>query len=321
MNDLRDIVRRASLAPSVHNVQGTRWRQEEGEAFGLYWDDAVSLTVGDPTRRDAGLSLGAAAEATVLALSEAGQGAEVGDRWAPCDAPLIPGAVIRPSGPAPVDPLAPFLKKRFTWRHGFAAGTPQLAGWVPEDTFLFTDHSAKAWFADENDRASLRIMRSAPFRRELLRWMRLSRLHPRRGKDGMDRAAMGMTRMEAVAARLVLGPLWPLVDRLGASAGIVAEAEKTRSAQVIAVFHRPEDESPVVSGRAYLRLWLEATRLGYAGWPMAALSDDPASHEAVAARSDLPQGRRIVQVIRFGLAPGPMPPRARRPLDELILPA
>lgn len=42
--------------------------------------------------------------------------------------------------------------------------------------------------------------------------------------------AMALGRIEAIGAGLVLGPLFPLLDRLGLAGAVTAEAGKARSA-------------------------------------------------------------------------------------------
>jgi hypothetical protein len=217
-----------------------------------------------------------------------------------------------------LDPLETHLEQRFTWRSSFKVDAAANVDWATADAFLVTQRDDKAWLADRNDSTSLKIMRGAPFRHELLGWMRLSARHPRYACDGLSREALQMPVRDARLAGLALGPLWRLCDLLGLTQAITAEAAATRSAAAIACFHRPKDESPVTSGRAYLTMWLDATRQGYAGWPMAALSDDVVSRDAVCQRFGIGPERQLVQVIRFGPPAGPPPPRARRPIGELL---
>ena len=106
---------------------------------------------------------------------------------------------------------------------------------------------------------------------------------------------------------------------MGLAKGLTAEAEATVSASLIAAFHRPKGESAVESGRAYLRLWLAATQLGFAGWPMAALTDNAAAKIELERQLAVPEGRELIQVLRFGKANEAAPPKARRPLAEVIL--
>lgn len=313
------VVGHAALAPSVHNTQPARFRND-GDEIVVLADTSVALPVADPDLRDMGLSLGAAVEAAVLALSQNGHGATVENVWDPAAAAALrPAAIIRLAGQASLDVLAKQLPLRFTWRDTFASGTPNLFGWTPSNALLVTDHPGKAWIATANDEASLRVMRGRGFRRELLGWMRLKPRHPRYALDGMNTENLHLTDTEARIAPIAMGAAFGLLDRVGVADGLVAEADKTRSAQLIAIFHRPLDESPIDTGRAYLRLWLEATKLGFAGWPMAALTHDAQARDALCARYALPDNREIVQVLRFGRASGVLPPRARLPLTDLIV--
>ncbi len=321
--DLSAIIARAALAPSVHNTQPARWRVTDDSLL-LGCDSATVLPAGDPEGRDAGLSCGAALEAAVLALSAQGIGAHVTDHWPQNDTATIPGfrlaATLRPGAPAMKDPLEPLLDSRFTFRAAFLPAIPTMwRDWHPDDAILLTDPKDKDWIATLNDRISLQILRQTPVRQELLHWMRLSPGHPRYAFDGMNRAALRMSAPVAFAAGLTLGPLWPLCDRLGLTHAMTAEAKSTTSAAVIAAFHRPVGESLVTTGRAYLRLCLGATRCGFAGWPMAALADDPDTRATIAARLGIWPDRRLIQMIRFGIPAGPMPTRARRPLSEVII--
>lgn len=321
MDDLtfRAVLARAVLAPSVHNVQPARCRRVEDGVI-VAADLAVGLAVGDPEGADAGLSCGAMIEAFVLAASAVGVAVSVEDLWLADDKAAWPGhrlAARLRFAPGEVDPLHDQLEARFTWRGPFGPAPDGLSDWHRDDAVMVRDAAARARVAARNDWASLQIMRHAPFRRELRHWMRLSPGHPRYAHDGLNRAAMRMGGVEAMLAPWALGVLWPLMDRLGATRGMTAEAGATVTAPVIACFHRPEGESPVTSGRAYLRMCLEAAARGMAGWPMAALSDHPVTAAQIKAEFGIGSDRRLVQVIRFGVPTGPMPARARRPLSEV----
>lgn len=318
----RAAVARAALAPSVHNAQPARWHLN-ARTLSLLADPAVSLPVGDPDGQDAGLSCGAAAEAMVLALGALGIGADVTDLWDSGAGSPVPAyklaatLALRPE--AESDGLADQLETRFTWRGGFADGPADLFGWSRPDTILVTDRARRDWLAELNDDVSHEIMSRRPFRSELLSWMRLRRGHKRYAIDGLSADALGLSAAEALATPVALGPLWPVLRLFGATRGLVAEAGATRTAPVIAAFHADAVASPVTTGRAYLRLCLEAASLGFAGWPMAALSDHPRSRDEISKRLNLPAGHRLVQVIRFGVPTGTAPARARRSVDELIL--
>ena len=117
---------------------------------------------------------------------------------------------------------------------------------------------------------------------------------------------------------LGFGALWPWLHLLGRTSRMTAQSDFTLTAPILACFHRPKTESPVTSGCAYLRFWLEATSLGLAGWPMAGLTDDADARSEICAHHSIPQDHKLIQVIRLGQPTGPRPPQARRPLSELI---
>jgi hypothetical protein len=193
-----------------------------------------------------------------------------------------------------------------------------MYGWTRADTRLIVDLTSRDWIAERNDWASFEIMQSTGFRRELVSWMRLNDTHPRAGLDGMDRASMRLSRGEARAVPFVLIKLWRFLNGFGFTKNLTAEYEVTLTAPVIALFHCDNTENQVASGRAYLRMCLEAASLGFAGWPMAALSDHPTTNRQVCDRFGIGPDRRLVQVIRFGIPTGDAPRRSRRPLAEVL---
>ena len=314
------MVRLAATAPSIHNAQPARWRSVVG-GLEIAADLSVRLPQADPEGAGVALSVGAAVEATVLALSRSDVAAEVTPLWAGDDARSWPGhrmaARLTLSDGAPL-PLADQLEARFTWRGRFETAPPRLFGWTRGDTVMVLDEDGRGALAALNDEASLRILRGKAFRQELLGWMRLTTRHPRYRFDGLSRAALRLSPRDAKSVKLGLGPLWPLLDWAGRAEALVAEAPLTMSAPLIALFHAPRGADPMETGRGYLRMWLEATALGLAGWPMAALSDDAEARAEVEARFPMPEGHRLVQALRFGVPTGDRPPRFRRAIEEVL---
>lgn len=317
-SDFEDVVRRAALAPSVHNTQPTRWRLS-GESIEIFCDGDVQLQVGDPDGRDAALSCGAAVEATVIALSELNIAVDVVDCWAGAGSGLRPVAVLSFAGKTERDPMSRQLELRYTHRGMFDDEPVSLFGWDRADVALITDRTRKAWLAQLNDEVSLEVLRDRPFRKELLAWMRLVPWHRKYAHDGLNREALRLSTLTAFAARLVFGPLWGVCNLLGLTKSITSEADATQSAQAIACFHRPRQESPIETGRAYMRMCLGAAHLGMAGWPMAALSDTRASRDEICAKLAIPNDRRLVQVIRFGKVDASPPPRVRLAVSSLVV--
>ncbi len=311
-------VARAALAPTVHNTQPARWVRDEN-VLSLFCDTNVGLTVGDTTGRDAALSCGAVLEGMVLALSAHQITADVtltGADTAPNQGLVAVAHLELSSGGE--DGLHQQLENRFTWRGAFAPDPVKLFGWTRADARFVLDEPSRTWLAERNDWASFQIMQHAGFREELVDWMRLRDTHPRAGLDGMDRASMQMSANEARMASLALVKFWRFLNIFGFTKGLVSEVDVTLTAPLIALFHIDKSESQIVAGRAYLRLCLEASMLGLAGWPMAALSDNPTTNAQVCEHFGIGPDRRLVQVIRFGQPTGEAPKRARRPLSEVI---
>jgi len=312
-------VQRAALAPTVHNTQPGRWVRD-GNVLSLFCDTTICLPVYDPDGTAAALSCGALLEAMVLALSALGFGVRValtGKTLAP-DQGLVAVAHLTVDR-GDEDGLHHQLEHRFTWRGAFADTPVELFGWTRPDARLVMDFASREWLADHNDTASYATLQSNGFRKELLSWMRLKNEHPREGLDGMDRSALLMTRHQARMVPWTLGRFWPVLNRFGVTKAMVSEQSVTLTAPVIALFHRDIHEDLVTSGRAYLRMCLEAASLGLAGWPMAALSDHTQTRAAVQAKFGIPSDRRLIQAIRFGAPTGDAPQRARRPLDEVLI--
>ncbi|WP_184719980.1 hypothetical protein [Caulobacter sp.] len=313
---LRALVAEASLAPSVHNIQPTRWRADKGRVL-VVADPARRLPVGDPEGRDVAVSHGCAVEGFRLAAVARGLAVQV----APGDDGV---AVLGLAKGGEVDPLGAFVGMRRTYRGRFQAdgGTREacarLAG---PDLIVIEEPRAIAEIAALYDDASLRWFRKADYRAELVSWMRLSRRDANWARDGLNAEAMEMSPFEAVGAGLVLRPgVFEALDRLGAAGALVAEAPVVRSATAVALLHRPVDEPPFETGRHFYRTWLSFTAAGLSASPMAVLADDLDAAATLAREYGLGPDRRLITAFRLGLAPRrDLPPKPRLPLDSLIL--
>ena len=323
-DDIAALVAEANLAPSVHNTQPTRWRLAADGSVLVLEDTARRLTIGDPTGRDAAVSHGAAIEGFAMACAARGLGVGVDVLEGPEDAGLRPVARLTLSPGAPTDDLRAFVPARRTYRGAFARpAQPVLLEALAssDDAHLADTSPSVARLAHLNDVASLRTFRDGAYRAELLSWMRLSRRDPRWAVDGLNAEAMEMSRFEAAAAGVVLGPgMFEALDRIGAARLFVAEADVVRSAQAIVLFHRPSSESPLLTGRRFYRLWLEFARLGLSAAPMAVLADDESTRSIIAREFGLPIGRRLITAFRLGLAPPRnLGPKPRLPVKELLI--
>jgi hypothetical protein len=323
--DRTTLVRQATLAPSVHNVQPARWRLVNGNELLLLEDKSVRLLAGDPTGHDARISLGAAAEGLRLAASRHGLSLQSLPDLPQEDDELAPIAVYRlvPDKAAP-DPLAELVDARRSWRGAFAPATAEdrkmALALASEDSTLIADPEQLRVLAKLAERASYQFLADQSFRRELLSWMRFSSRHPGWNRDGLNAEAMAMGRIEAIGAGLVLGPLFVLLHRLRLAAPLVSEADKMAGACGLLLFHRPQGEDPFVSGAHFYRCWLRIEEAGFGAAVVAALADHRPVAEEVTRLAALPSGRRLVSSLRIGRRPaGSSAPRARRPIGDVLV--
>ncbi|HSJ77699.1 MAG TPA: hypothetical protein VK913_03090 [Erythrobacter sp.] len=318
---LRRVVGAALASPSVHNVQPARWRID-GDALVLLEDVSRRLNVGDPQGNDAAISLGAAAEGAAIAASGEGLATRV-ERIDGEDRDFRKVARLTFAPGAAPDPLLPVLEMRASWRGGFLAPTAQdceaAAALAGADCTVISDPAAIAAAAATYDRASYAIMRGPGFRAELTHWMRLKRSHPEWARDGLNAAAMQLSGAEALAAGAVLGPLFRPLAAMGLAPALLAEAKGFAHAAGVALFHRPADEDPFDSGRAFHRLWLAIDAVGFGANVLAAVADHNETAAALCRDHGIPEGHRLVSAFRIGRRDGQRFPRARLPLDEVLV--
>ena len=322
--DREALVAEAMLAPSVHNVQPARWRLAGEDGLLLFEDLRRRLEVGDPSGNDAGISLGAAAEGMRLAASRRGLALVAHDAPLPEEGlrPVAAYRLVAADGVA--DPLAEPVEARRSWRGDFVrpgADDRQAAlALAAEDAAVLVEPETLARLARLFDRASYGFLRVPAFRRELLSWMRLSPRHPRWSHDGLKAEAMAMSRIEAWGARFLLGAGFGAFDRLRLARPLLAEGSKIAGAAGLVVFHRPASEPPFASGAHFYRLWLRLEAAGFGAAVLAALADDRAAADEVAALAGIPAGRRVVSAFRIGRRPpSALPARARRPIAEALV--
>ena len=318
------VVAEAARAPSVHNTQPVRWRLR-GVRAALTLHPSRLLAVGDPAGRDAMVSLGAALEGTRIALALRGHGMtdpELGARGAAVRIALGGAA---PGEVAEAAHLSALMDARRTHRGPFAATSREtrarLRGWAEAapDIRLVDAPEGVERLLRLGDGAALGALDGRAYRRELLSWMRLHRGDPRWSRDGLNAEALGLSRIEAHGAGLVLGRAWGPLTRLGAARRLLSERGASRGLAGVVVLHRAEGEHPAEAGRALLRALLDLMALGLQAWPMGALTDDLAARAAVARAAALPDGRVPAAVLRVGRpAEGAAPPRARLGPEEML---
>lgn len=323
--DLRSLVEEARLAPSVHNIQPSRWRIA-GRQVELLGDPARAIPAGDPHWRDWWLSHGAALEGFDIALGRRGFAMEdlaIEEATAPeSTRDLVPVAQFEIAA-GETRPACP-VESRASWRGRFTADASANAaverfGAGRDDVSLVRHRKDIAAVAALAERASMHFLRNPRNRAERLQWLRLTRWHASYERDGVNAQALHLGALQALAAGLVLGPLFESLDRVGLAALLLSEASKSRSAAAFVIFHRPIGEHPVRSGRAFYRAWLEMEQLGLKACPVSVLVDSPESC-AHLTHAWVPSDRQIISVFRTGHPLKPVPVQhARLPAGELIV--
>lgn len=319
----QELVAEARLAPSVHNVQPARWRLQ-GDVVDLFEDRTVRLNAGDPSGHDAAISLGATIEGMSLAAGKRGLALTETDGNVQDREELRFVARFALTGTANADPLAEHVEARQSWRGPFTDPTPQdrhaARALNAGDCAVVADHVDIAALAKVIDDASFGFMARSDFRAELLSWMRLKRGHPKWARDGLNADAMGLGAIERTGASLVMGPLFKPLNAVGLAAPLLAEAAKTKSAAAIVLFHRPINEAPLVSGRAFYRVWLLMEAPGFGAAVLAALADDPIAAKFAAQMAGISPDRRLVSAFRIGRRPVQAKyARARRVVDDILI--
>lgn len=323
---LRELVAEARLAPSVHNIQPTRWRLLGDGRLLLVDDTSVRAPVADPEDHDVLVSHGAALEGMSLALDRRGLTlADVTFAEQPLSQQYRALCTLTVGAAVNRDPLLPSVPRRMSWRGTFVR-SPQDEGALAritsarDDVVCIRDRQAIADIARWADQAELSFVRRDDYRRELLDWMRLSPGHPHYQRDGLNREALAMNAVEAAGAGFVLGSLFRPLDRLGLAASLLSDRAKTSSAAAIILFCRPRTEYPLVTGRNFYRVWLEIDRAGLAACPISALADHPGFNEKLRKLGNIGEGLRLVNLFRVGHPSKSQAPRHfRLPVDQLIV--
>jgi hypothetical protein len=326
-DDFRALVAEARLAPSVHNIQPSRWRLQGGW-ISLLGDTARAIPVADPEGRDWRISHGAALEGMAMALAARGLAmANLKALDRPPESasglqPILGFDVITGTRATTVDNA---IIRRTSWRGAFNPVTAESNAALDRLAVLRDDLALLRGLAVKDmallsDKAGLHFLRDSSHRAELLQWMRLSRGHADYHRDGLNAEMMQLGALEAFGAGLVLGPLFNVLDRLGLAGMLVSEAAKTVSAAAIAVLHRPDGEDTITSGRAFYAAWLAMETCGLQGAPLSVLADWDVARNELMQRCAIPAGRRIISAFRIGEpAAAPRTSHARLPVDELIV--
>lgn len=314
------VVAEANRAPSVHNIQPTRWRLDtERRQIELSLDPARRLPAADPSGRDLLISCGAAAEGTVIALSRHGMGVSAIENM-----PDNRFVLTVTDGATP-DQHLPCVDMRRTWRGLFSPAVDvsldALKNAYAQNVVFIEDTAGLAQVADLNDSASLDFFKNKSFLSEMRAWMRFSPRHKNWSRDGMNAPSMAMSWWEArIAAQLLRPQVFAVIERMGLARAVISDEAKIKSAAATVLFCRPKSESLFDKGRALYRFWLDITAQGLHACPMAALSDTPQAESVLRRTYNISPDLDMVMALRIGRVDNaPHVSRSRLPIHETIL--
>jgi hypothetical protein len=322
----RALVEEASRAPSVHNIQPARWRFV-GDSVVLFRAIDRVLAVADPSGHDVDASLGAAFEGFSIALSRLGLVARdimdaAGFTASGC-APVLLASITRATA-ATSDALAPWVFERRAFRGRFEPPKPDdaraLLALKNDDVVLIPAVRLSA-LASHHDAATWAFESRREYHRELWAWLRLSRQHPRYGRDGLNADCLALSGLERRAASVLLRPaVFGPLSAFGIARHLISEAPQVRSATTALLFTPRRTDTPFDVGRRFYRLWLEVTALGFHLAPMSASADHESTRDLLARESGVSSDRRIANVLRVGrIRPGAAALSPRLPVDELLV--
>lgn len=314
---LRQAAIRGSLAPSVHNTQPWRWRLGR-TSLELVADPSRQLRVLDPTGRQLLLSCGCALFNARVALAAHGQQAIITRFPDPADHDLIAQLQVAEAGgpPEPIDSLNPVLGLRQTNRRRFAEDVVDpsvvavmVAAARAEDTELIEirdeDHrlavAMLTQLADREENAN------PAYRAELRAW---TSDDPHR-RDGVPASAV--PHVDAGSEDDV-----PIRDFDTRGTGWLPTETRSSLRQCLLLL-TTEDDSPagwLRAGEALERVWLEATRFGYAVSLFTQVIEVPRTREQL--RVDLELSSHPLVLLRVGRAPKTSSSHRRRIDDVLI---
>ena len=329
----------ALLAPNAHNRQP--WMADLGEpnAIGLRVDPTRLLPETDPFNRQIVVSMGAFIELLVMALAEKGFAAEVtlfplGEYGAVIDATesrLLARIVLSAGGTR--DPLFPHIVHRHTNKKPFdltrpvsAATTLALARSVRDTGVRFGASLESGEIAVLRALATeaLRIEMATPRTSlESIKLLRIGAKQIAEHRDGISMTALPMRLLDTFG--MVSRTEAPKPGSYGFDSTLERFSQLPKTAMGFVWLATPGNarSQQIAAGRAYVRLQLEATRMGLGMHPLSqALQEFPemaASYGQIHRRLAKP-GETLQMFCRIGYAPPieKIPATPRRDLQSFV---
>jgi nitroreductase len=310
---LMQAAERARLAPSVHNTQPWRFRLHDN-VFDIFREPVRQLRVIDPAGRQLMISCGCAVFNARVAVAAAGRQTVLLDQSEPDLVARI--AVGEPVDWLPIGNLDGWISYRRSNRREYLGDPvpPELSYTLVQAAAAEGAHLIE--LASPTDRALVsRLTKQADadllldpaYRAEIRAW---TTDDPRRS-DGVQ--AMSVPRVTGKSTDEL-----PIRDFDSRGMGWLPSRADSSSSQCLFLLCSAEDEpaSWLRTGQALERLWLEATRHGYAVSLFTQAIEHPTYRQrlrSLLTLSDYPQ-----LVLRVGHAPA-TPPSKRRDMEQLLM--
>jgi hypothetical protein len=203
------------------------------------------------------------------------------------------------------DSLWTMISKRKSYRGNFLTNSAQDRNHLSEA--LTTDTSAvisnplelRQW-AKDYDHCSMEGNKHRPLQSELYHWMRFSKSDENYQRDGLNAESLGVSAIEAWAAKFLLRPdVFAVLNKLGMAGSLISEASQISSATGLLVVFKAPGLTPLENGRNFYRLWLQLTEAGFHACPLSALVDCPEGRKKIESYfGDKP----VLNVLRVGKA-------------------
>jgi nitroreductase len=314
---LRHVVRKAGLAPSVHNTQPWRFHLAE-DSLELRADRARQLAVLDPTGRQLLISCGCALFNARVALAAAGCQADADRLPDAADPDLLARLTVAPAALASaISGLHAAIEHRQTNRRRFSSDAVPAelvdlleAAADAEGAGLFAITRAEHRIATAvlSQQADAEQNANPAYRAELRAWT---------SDDPARRDGVPASAVPHVDGGTSAGDDIPIRDFDSRGTGWLPTETRSSMHQCLLLLTTTED-SPrgwLRAGEALERIWLTATDRGYAMSLLTQVVEVPRTRQQL--RAELGLTSHPLVLLRIGKAPR-TPTSQRRPLTELL---
>ena len=320
-DDLRELVRLATLAPSGHNAQPWKFRLAPG-LIEICPDRTRRLPAVDPDDRELWIGLGSALENLVVAAEHFGYHPEVTYHLAGTPADHV-AVMLEKTAAATATRVGLFeairtrqcTRREFdgqpvsTQNLGLLTAAATGAGVAP---LLFTGPAMEP-LLEYVTAGNAQQMGDDRFKTEMVHWVRFNDREALASRDGLLGRGSGNPSLPRWVAQLFIG------SALNAKTQDKKDAANIRSSAGLLLFTSAGNDPAawLDTGRAYERFALRATALGLKNSFINQPCEVPALRAQVQAHLSL-NGAFPQLLARFGYGPA-MPRSLRRPVSEVLL--